>query len=604
MKRRQERNVVPIVVAAVFIALVLVVCVLANQIVKNTPSEEKADLYEYFGFTGDLSEKTSLSMTKEDEVAIVLGDTRQEERGLLIDGRLYLPEQFVKEKLNARFYWDEHENLLLYTTPMEVISASVGSTDYTIGKNRQSAEYPIVRAEGSSVFIAADFVKLYTKLDYQLENKPNRVRLTAQWGEKKMVKPAEDTQVRVKSDIKSNILSEIKQGDSLYVIKEIAKDKKKGIKEDWIQVSTKDGIQGFVRKKDMEPVKQEKEDIEFTEQEYTSISREETINLVWHQVTNSAGNKQLSNVIANMKGVNVISPTWIKLSDNAGNIESLASADYVNLAHRCNMEVWALVDNFKSEVSTKELLSYTSRRENLINQLVAEVLKYNIDGINIDFEMVSEEAGEDYVQFIRELSIKCRINGIVLSIDNYNCIPEGGTQYYDRAAQGEVADYVINMGYDEHTNAGGISGSVASIDYVRRGIEGTLQAVPANKVINAIPFYSRLWKETPKTEEELAAEDISEEYIPYNLTSEALGMDTMDARLAASGAEKTWNEEAGQYYFEYEKDGCMYRAWMEEERSIEEKLKLMKEYKLAGVAAWKLGFERDSIWDTILKYTN
>lgn len=595
MRNRQKKNMVPVVAAVIFIIVILIICVVANQIVKNTPSDEKADLYEYFGFTGDLGEKSLLSMTKEDEVAIVLDCEKREERGLLIDGRVYLPENFVKNQLNDKFYWDGNENLLLYTTPTDVISASVGSAEYSIGKNKQGTDYPVVRAEGSNVYIAADFVKMYTKMDYKYEKEPNRIRITASWGEKKTVAPAEDTQIRTKQDIKSDILKEVKAGTKLYVIKE---------NKEWTEVCSDDGIIGYVRKRYLGTSKAENEDIEFAQAEYTSISKQGTINMVWHQVTNAAGNKQLSNEVAAMKGVNVISPTWIKLADNEGNIESLASADYVNLAHRCNMDVWALVDNFKSEVSTKEILSYTSKRENLINQLIAETLKYGIDGINIDFEMVSEDAAEHYVQFIRELSIKCRINNIVLSVDNYNCVPEGGTGYYDRAAQGEVVDYVINMGYDEHNNASAESGSVASIDYVRRGIEGTLAEVPPEKVINAIPLYSRLWKETPKTEEELALESDASEYIPYKLSSEALGMDTMDSRLSAAGVEKTWDAGLGQYYFEYEKDGSVYKAWMEEETSIEEKLKLMKEYNLAGVAAWKLGFERPAIWDTILKYTN
>lgn len=594
MKKRQK-NMVPVIVAVVFIIVILVICVIANQIVKHTPSDVKADLYEYFDFTGNLEEKSALSLTKADEAAIVLNNARVETRGLIIDGRVYLPESFVKAQLNDKFYWDEHENLLLYTMPTEVISASVGSAEYSVGKTKQSTDYPIVRAEGSSVYVAADFVKLYTKMDYLYEKEPNRVCITNSWGEKLTVAPKESTQIRVKQSIKSDILKEVKSGTKLYVIKE---------NKEWTQVCSEDGIIGYVRTKELKEPESRQEDIEFTMPEYTAIHKDETINMVWHQVTSVAANKQLSNLVASMKGVNVISPTWIKLSDNEGNITSLASSDYVNLAHRCNMEVWALVDNFKSEVSTKEILSYTSRRENLINQLISEVLKYSIDGINIDFEMVSEEAAEDYVQFIRELSIKCRINGIVLSVDNYNCVEEGGTAYYNRKAQGEVVDYVINMGYDEHNGASTKSGSVASIDYVRRGIEGTLAQVPAEKVINAIPFYSRLWKETPKTEEQLAQESDSTEYIPYNLSSEALGMDTMDSRLQAAGVEKTWDEAQGQYYFEYEKDGSVYKAWMEEETSIEEKLKLMKEYNLAGVAAWKLGFERASIWDTILKYTN
>lgn len=595
MRRRRKKNLAPVFVAVIFIALVLIVCVIANQIVKNTPSDQKADLNEYFGFTGNLEEKSKLSMTKADEIAIVMDNTRQETRGLLIDEKVYLPVEYIKNFLNDKFYWDENENLLLYTTPTELISTQVGSRDYTVGKSKQNTDYTIVRSEGSDVYVALDYVKLYSKIDYMLTKEPNRVRITTSWGEKQVISPAEDTQVRTKKDIKSDILKEIKVKDKLYVIKE---------EGDWVQVCTEDGIIGYVQKKRMNQIEKKKEDIAFTEPEYTSIKKDATINMVWHQVTSVAGNKQLSNMIADMKGVNIISPTWIKLADNDGNIESIASADYVNLAHRCNMEVWALVDNFKGEVSTKDILSYTSKRENLINQLIAEVLKYNIDGINIDFEQLSPEASEDFIQFIRELSIKCRINGIVLSIDNYNCVEEGGTAYYDRAAQGEVADYIINMGYDEHTNADKESGSVASIDYVRRGIEGTLKEVPADKIINAIPFYSRLWKETPKTDEELAAESITAEYIPYKLSSEALGMDTMEARCKNAGAEKVWDEATCQYYFEFVQDGITYKAWMEEERSIEEKLKLMKEYNLAGVAAWKLGFERDSIWDTIIKYTN
>lgn len=595
MKKKKKRNLTPVFVAVIFVALISVACVVANYIAKNTPSDKKADMYEYFGFSGELTQEGVLSTTKADEVAVVLNETRMEERGLIIDGELYFSVEFVKNFLNSKFYWDKNENLLLYTTPTDLIYTEVGSSDYYVGKSRKTVDYAIVRAEGSDVYVAADYVKMYSKVGYELEKEPNHIRITTLWGDKNTVSVTEATQVRKKEDIKSDILKELNVKDKLYVVK----DGKK-----WMEVCTTDGIIGYVLKEELSGITKANEDMEFDEPEYTSISRDETINMVWHQVTTSRANKKLPDMIADMKGVNVISPTWIKLADNDGNIESIASYDYVNLAHKCDMEVWALVDNFKGDVKTKQILSYTSKRENLINQLIAEVLKYKIDGINIDFEMLSEEAGEDFIQFIRELSIKCRLNEIVLSVDNYNCVAEGGTDYYNRKAQGEVVDYVINMGYDEHTNSGGKSGSVASIDYVRRGIEGTLEEVPAEKVINAIPFYSRLWEETPKTEEELAAEDASDEYIPYHLDSEALGMNTMEGRCEDAGAEKKWDETTAQYYFEFTRDGKTYKAWMEEERSIEEKLKLMKKYKLAGVAAWKLGFERESIWDTIIKYTN
>lgn len=164
MRRRRKKNLMPFFVAVIFIALVLIVCVVANQIAKNTPSDVKADLYEYFGFEGDLDAKTTLSMKKSDEIAIVVDNERIETRGLYIEEKVYLPVDFVKDVLNSKFYWDEHENLLLYTTPTELITTTVGSTEYTVGKSRQTTDYTIVRSEGSDVFVAADYVQMYTKL--------------------------------------------------------------------------------------------------------------------------------------------------------------------------------------------------------------------------------------------------------------------------------------------------------------------------------------------------------------------------------------------------------------------------------------------------------
>ena len=192
---------------------------------------------------------------------------------------------------------------------------------------------------------------------------------------------------------------------------------------------------------------------------------------------------------------------------------------------------------------------------------------------------------------------------MVLSVDNY--VPKGYTSHYYREEQGKVADYVIIMGYDEHFSGSYESGSVASIDFVKEGIEETIKQVPAEKVINAVPFYTRLWKEVPKTKEELQNEQGTEaaEYAT-TVTSEAIGMDQAKKQIAAAGAEITWDEKTQQNYAEWEADGATYKIWLEDAQSIEAKLKLMKENKIAGTAAWKLGFETSDIWDLILKYVN
>ena len=249
------------------------------------------------------------------------------------------------------------------------------------------------------------------------------------------------------------------------------------------------------------------------------------------------------------------------------------------------MEVWALVDNFDKDVSTFQTLSKTTSRTNLIRNLMNEVLKYDIDGINVDFEEVSYDAGEPFVQFIRELSIECRKEGIVLSVDNY--VPRASTTHYNRKEQGIVADYVIIMGYDEHWGSGGIAGSVASIGFVEDGIVQTLEEVPANKIINAVPFYTRVWKTNGD-----------------RVTSEAVDMETAHNFIKNNGLTMTWNATAGQNYGEIQKGNTLYQLWMEDKDSIEAKLAVMRKYGIGGVAAWKLGYETSDIWDMIASYMN
>ena len=247
------------------------------------------------------------------------------------------------------------------------------------------------------------------------------------------------------------------------------------------------------------------------------------------------------------------------------------------------MEVWALIDNFDKDVSTYQTLSKTTSRTNLIRNLMTQVLKYDIDGINVDFEDVSYDAGEPFVQFLRELSIECRKEGIVLSVDNY--VPREYTAHYNRKEQGIVADYVIIMGYDEHWGGGGVAGSVASIGFVEDGIAQTVADVPANKVINALPFYTRVWKTKGDS-----------------VTSEAIDMETAQNFIKNNGVNMSWDPQTAQNYGEVEKGNTLYQIWMEDKDSIEAKLAVMRKYNIGGVAAWKLGYETPDIWDMIAKY--
>jgi len=561
---------------------------LINYLVKKySPSDERMDLYTYF------------NLEQGDQAAIILEDELTELRARIIDGEAYVTTDLLYEYLNSRFYWDAKENLLLYTTPTEIITAEVGSNEYSVAKTKYTEDYVPVKVDGDTAYVALKYIQKYTAMEFEvMTEEVNRVHILRNFGTVDTISVKKDARVRFEPNIKSPILTDVVKGDILYVL---SSDEET---EEWTRVRTGNGFIGYIRNKYLGETGQETKEPNYEDPEYASIKKDYIINMAWHQVTNADANNTVLEAIAKTKGLTTISPTWFFLSDNDGNIESLASQTYVNYCHQNGIEVWALVEDIahKDTIVDYEILSRTSSRQRLVNNLIAKAIEFDLDGLNIDLEFISAESAKAYVQFIRELSIMCRLNGIVLSVDNY--VPADHNLFYDRKEQGIVADYVVIMGYDEHYATSPEAGSVASIDWVRKGIENTLEEVPAEKVINAVPFYTRLWEERPKTEEELAEESESEEFVPYVVTSRAYGMDTIEQIVAEHGAEKTWNDECGQYYAEYEADGNTYKVWLEDEESIEQKAALIREYNLAGISAWKLGFERQDIWDIILRYVN
>lgn len=411
---------------------------------------------------------------------------------------------------------------------------------------------------------------------------PNRITLTKTWGTIEQSSVKKDAELRVKGGIKSPILRTVKKDETVTIVES---------GEKWTKVCTKDGYIGYVKNRQLDKAEKKELKSDFKEPQITHNLKKEKINMAWHQVTEQAANSTLANVLSATKGVNVISPTWFYLNDNNGGIKTLASSDYVTYAHQHNVEVWALVSNLENpDVDTTQVLTHTSTRENLTNNLISAAIQYDLDGINVDMEALSTDAGEGYIQFIRELSIKCKKNDLVLSIDNY--VPSSYTAFYNRKEQSCFADYIIIMGYDEHYKGSEEAGSVASIDFVKNGIKNTLKEVPAEQTILALPFYTRLWAETTGEDKKVT------------VTSEVVKMNNQQTVVNNSGASPKWSDKYGQYYIEYQKDGKTYKMWMEESKSIEQKLKAAKKAKIAGTSVWKLGMEAPTVWDTIIKYVN
>ena len=582
-RRRKRQRMIRFV-----LLIILIIAAIAGIILwkRYSPSKEQYDMKKYYG------------IEKDGQVGITVDNKVVEAEGKLAGGKVYVAYNIVRDYINSRFYWDPNENVLLYMLPEDMISVDVGSKDYSISKKKKSEDYVILKTEGNTAYIALDFVQQYTNIDYEVSNNPDHVMIRTKWGKTDVATVKKNTQVRYQGGVKSPVLAELKKKDEVTVVES---------EQNWKKVRTADGVIGYVKNKALK--NEEKKNItrKFEEQDYSNISKDYTINMTWHNVTNQDANNAVAQRIAQTKGLTTLAPTWIHVADTNGNISSIASADYVSYAHKQNVEVWMTVRDFDGGISSEkesyELLSYTSRRETLITQLIAEALRVGVDGINVDFEKISDKCGEHYIEFIRELSVKCRQNGLVLSVDNY--VPKSFNTQYDRKEQGIVADYVVIMGYDEYYAGSPEAGPVSSYNYVKEGITETLKEVPAEKVISGIPFFTRLWKETPKTEEELKSDKGTDaEQYSATVESDAYGMDIAQAVVKQAGVDTTWDKKAGQNYATWEADGSKYEIWLEDSKSIEAKLKLMKKYKLAGTAEWSLGQESSDIWNLIQKYVN
>lgn len=543
-----KKKYMPAFVVCLLIVVLAVLGGVGHVISKYIPTKDRMDLNEYYG------------QVAEGEAALILGTEKLEQRGIISGKEGYLPLDVVNTYLNQRYYWDAENQQILYATPSEVTSMPASS----------EAGSQVWLRDGA-VYLSLSYIRQYTDLDAYIYDNPNRIAIQYQFSDVNTVTAKKDTYVRFRGGIKSEVLAKVKKGAVLILMEEL---------EDWSQVATMDGYIGYVQKKAVSQPEKKTFEREFSREEYNYIAMEQPVNMVWHQVTNMEANAGFAEATANMTGVNVISPTWYSIIDNEGNISNIASSDYVAQAHEKGLQVWGLVDNFNENISTTEILSRTSTRQNLVRQLVDAALSAGLDGINIDFEYLEEAVGIHFLQFLRELSVETHKNNLVLSVDNP--VPEDFTSHYDRAEQGRVVDYVIIMGYDEHYVGSEEAGSVASLPWVEQGIKDTLAEVPAERVINAVPFYSRLWKTLAGT-----------------LSSEAIGMGQAREVVEKYNVETYWDKNTSQNYGAFENEGAEFQIWIEDAQSIAEKVKLSSKYNLAGVAAWKLGFESSDIWQAI-----
>lgn len=523
----------------------------------------------------------AITQLSEDETAIVIDGEFISTNSLpkVIDDIIYIPFEIANKNISQNLYMDIEEGVLTYTTNDKVFRIKADDDIYFINGEGYKMKYKFKLID-EQMYIPMTFLLQQFDLDVQYNDYLDLVIIDSNDISKRVGQVNTNKgYFRYYPEEESPALSKLNVGQQLIIY---------GEESGYYKVRNGEGIVGYVKKEYVKNVRIIYSRVEDDEKvDYTKDNIEGKVNVAWHQITNDRANSSVKDKFSNAMGLDVISPTWFSLGNSNGDVNSLASKEYVTWAHSRGYQVWALFDNRFDSKLTSKVLGSTLKREKVIDQILAYVDIYNLDGINVDFESVAKEDGPNFVQFIKELAPRLRQEEIVVSVDCY--VPSAWTKHYNRKELAKVVDYIMVMAYDEHWSTSKESGSVASIGFVEKAIVNTLKEVPKEKILLGLPFYTRLWTE-------------KEEDGKVQVSSKAFGMESAYNNLKENKADIEWNSEVAQYYGEYSENDITYKIWLEDERSIEEKVKLMKEYDLAGVSGWKKGLEKDEIWKLLQNY--
>ncbi|WP_134699861.1 glycosyl hydrolase family 18 protein [Ammoniphilus sp. YIM 78166] len=509
-----------------------------------------------------------------------------EEDVAVINGELYFSFDYMKEKVDPDIIWDDASKSIVITTKDKVLQFVEGQVEAFVNEKPFSIRFPVEDVNGVKFIPAKPFEQIY----------PFQIRMIEDTGiwilEKRgdMIQTGKTVVQPEKADVAYRVrLEPSKKSPWILELGQAAQVEIYGENQGWYQLRTEQGYVGFISKQDVELDQIIRLDWEMEDTKraaWSPLGRK--LNVTWEHVVNR--NPDHSK-IPPMPGLNVVSPTWFHMINATGDIDSKASLPYVEWAHQQGYQVWGLFsNNFDPDMTTEALATYETR-SHMIRQLIQYASMYKLDGINIDFENVYLKDKDNFVQFVRELTPYLHEQNLVVSLDvTIKSQSERWSLFYDRTRLAQVVDYVMVMTYDEHWGSSPVAGSVASLPWVEKGLQGVLEEVPASKLLLGVPYYTRLWKEEkdPGTGQ-------------VKVTSKALTMDTVDKWIKERSLTPVYDEASGQRFVQYldPTDGATYKIWLEDELSMKKRAELVKKYDLAGIASWRRGFEKPGIWKVI-----
>lgn len=502
---------------------------------------------------------------------LVFNDIRVdlEEPVLEKDGQVFVRYAFVNELVSDTIFYDNAEKILTLTNDRQVIRLSEGEN--TISYGDVTGTYTVLN-EANGLYLSANLLEDIYGVTVKKSVESSLFIATDESNEQQVATVRKKACLRTHPQEKSTVVEKISKDSLVYVYSEA---------DGFVRVRSEKGIVGYLKTSEIKD-KHEKETkaLPYVEA-WEKNPLGEKVRLVWDQMTTRVDVDWSTKKYANINKANVISPTWFEFGDSEGTLVDRGTTSYVQAAHNKGLEVWPILSHsFEDTSLTAQILSSTSKRQYVIDQIIGYAKQYGFDGINIDVENIQTDISAEWVQFMRELYPQLKNEGIKVSVDVY--MPSGWSEHYEREKVARSCDYFIVMAYDQHWSGSEEAGSVGEIPWVENGIIASIEEVPHDKLVLGIPFYTRLWLENSE-----------------GLSTKSYGMDSIQEVIASWGVTPIQDEASGQNYVEYASDKGVYRVWLEDYTSISKRIDLVLKYDLAGYGAWKLGLETDDIWNAL-----
>ena len=551
-EEKQKSNILfKIVIIAIFITIVGLITNIAPNYIRN----EIKDKINVIINNNDVTKSMKYDIYIEDDV-------------------IYMSTKDIANFFDEDIYYDNMYDQIITTSDVKVATLKLQEKEMSVNGSRVKIYGMATKKDGNFYLPFSELNDVYN-VEVKYIKESNILTIDSLDRKQEKANASKDIRVKYKPTVFSKTVDKVKKADSVIVISKLDNG--------WAKIRTNAGVIGYT--KDITNI--------YTVREEMKIEKQikEQVSLVWDYYSEYASAPDRSG--ANIKGVNVVSPTMAniirtgkgKLNINIGE----SGEQYIKWAHNNNYKVWALVSNNSYKTPTSEILNDYKLREYLISQIVNIAIKYDLDGINIDFEYMNESDRDMFSRFIIELAPRLKEYGKVLSVDV--TAPDGSAEWslcYNRNKIGKVADYIIFMAYDQYGESSTTAGTTAGANWVEANIKKFVEReeVSSEKLILGMPFYTRAWRETSE-----------------GAKSNVVAMKYVDS-VVPEEAERKWNEDLKQYYVEYQKNGIDYKMWIEDEISIKAKFDLMNKYKLAGAAYWQKDMEKQSIWNVVEQEIN